>query len=268
MSWVDFDRLSNGAGCALEDRFGDMVSVSPVVQKHVEVALSIGRECLPKVFDEFAVEFTDLLSRHGGLKDQVTSAAEVDGDGSEGFFHGQHDMTVTSDPRFSAEAIPEGLAEADTDIFGGVVSIDVDITDGFNLEIDERMFCEEDQHVVEESDTGLDVILTGAIEVQTQGDLCFCGCSVELASAMRLHGGNRAGARWGRRNGVESDPHGIVPSIISQTARSQQSSGLAIQVSLFFVPVLGTVAGLRSLRCTGGCALLAICQAISDFSQQ
>lgn len=158
------------------------------------------------------------------------------------------------------------MAEADTDIFGGVVSIDVGITDRFNFEIDERMFCEEDQHVVEEAYTGLDVILAGAIEVQTQGDLCFCGFSVELASAMRLHGGNRAGARWVRRNGFEPGSHGIEGSIISQTARSQQSSGLAIPVSLFFVPVLGAVAGLRSLRCTGGSGLLAICQAIPDFS--
>ena len=88
LSWVDFDCLPNGAGCALEDRFGDVVSVSPVVQEHVEVALGIGCESLPKVFDEFAVELTDFLGRHGGLEDQVTTTAEVDGDGSEGFFHG------------------------------------------------------------------------------------------------------------------------------------------------------------------------------------
>jgi hypothetical protein len=31
LSWVDFDRLSDGASCAFEDGFGDMVGVSPVV---------------------------------------------------------------------------------------------------------------------------------------------------------------------------------------------------------------------------------------------
>lgn len=165
MSWVDFDRLSNGAGCALEDRFGDMVSVSPVVQKDVEVALGVCCECLPKIFDEFAVEFTDLLSRHGGLKDQVASAAEVHSDSRQGFFHGQHDMTVASDTGFGTEAIPEGLAETDADIFGGMVGIDVGIAVGLDFQVDQGVFREEDQHVVEESDAGVDFVLTGAVEV-------------------------------------------------------------------------------------------------------
>jgi hypothetical protein len=120
---------------------------------------------LPKVFDKFAIEFTDFLSRHGCLEDQVASAAEIDSDGRKGFFHGQDDMSVASDTGFGTEAISKGLAEADADIFGGMVSIDVGVADGLDFQVDQGVFREEDQHVIEEADTGVDVVLTGAVEV-------------------------------------------------------------------------------------------------------
>ncbi len=73
-----------------------------------------------------------------------------------------------------------------------MVSIDVGVADGLDFQVDQGVFREEDQHVIEEADTGVDVVLTGAVEVQSQRDLSFCSFSVELASAMGLHRRKRA----------------------------------------------------------------------------
>jgi hypothetical protein len=62
------------------------------------------------------------------------------------------------------------------------------ISDGFDFEIYQSVASEEDQHVIQKADSGMDRILAGPIEVQTQGDLGFSCFSFELRSTVRLHG--------------------------------------------------------------------------------
>jgi hypothetical protein len=85
---VDFHRGAERAGGGLEDAFGDVVAVAAVVEDDVQVAQRVGREGLPEIEDQFAVEVADFGRGEVGLEDEVRPAAEVDGGGDERFFLG------------------------------------------------------------------------------------------------------------------------------------------------------------------------------------
>ena len=64
-----------------------------------------------------------------------------------------------------------------------LVLIDLQIAVGNNLQVHQSMFGEERQHVVEESDTGLDGRLTAAIDVQFQLNIGFGGLTIDAGCA-------------------------------------------------------------------------------------
>ena len=63
-------------GPCLEDRFGDVMVVTAVVQHDVQIHQGIGRHGLPEILDQLAVEIADLGAGELGLKHQEISAAQ------------------------------------------------------------------------------------------------------------------------------------------------------------------------------------------------
>ena len=78
-----------------------------------------------------------------------------------------------------AESLLHRLAEADADVFDRVVRIDLQVSFGFDLEIECSMPREQLEHVVEEADTGLPGAGGRAIEVELEVDLRFAGGAVD-----------------------------------------------------------------------------------------
>ena len=74
---IGLDRHPQRPGRRFENRFGDVVAVSPVMHDDVQVAQSIGGESVPEVGDQFGVEIADLVRREVGLEDEIRPAAEV-----------------------------------------------------------------------------------------------------------------------------------------------------------------------------------------------
>ena len=148
---IDFHGSAERAGGGLENAFGDVVAVAAVVEDDVQVAQRVGREGLPEIEDQFAVEVADFRRGEVGLEDEVRPAAEVDGRGDERFFHRQREMPVTSDAGLIAQGLLHRLAQANPHVFDGVMLIDVQIADGLQLQVDHRVFGQERQRMVEEA---------------------------------------------------------------------------------------------------------------------
>jgi hypothetical protein len=56
------------------------------------------------------------------------------------------------------------------------MNIDVQVAAGFDSQVEQAMHGNVGQHVIEKADTGGDVMLTGTIQIQFDGDLgLICG---------------------------------------------------------------------------------------------
>ncbi len=81
LAGIDGHSLPQRPGSPLEDRLGDVVTVSPVVQHDMQVHQRVGRHSLPEDLDELGVELADLFSRELELVDEqarpLRSSADV-----------------------------------------------------------------------------------------------------------------------------------------------------------------------------------------------
>ena len=65
-------------------------------------------------------------------------AAQVDADGDQRFFHRQREVAVAADALLVAHRLPQGLSQADADIFDRVMLVDVQVALGLARQIQRR----------------------------------------------------------------------------------------------------------------------------------
>jgi hypothetical protein len=155
-SWVELDCIAKGAGRRLEDGFADVVRVTAVVKDDVQVHPALGACRVPKIGNQFAVEFADLGRRHGDVPDPVSAASEVYGGRDQSLIHGQEGMPVTADAGPISKGSIDRLAKADSHILGRVVSVDTQVTRASDAQVDESVAGEQLEHVVEKADSRRD----------------------------------------------------------------------------------------------------------------
>lgn len=180
---VDGDGSAEGAGSGFEAGFGDVVAVASIVLDDMEVNEGVGGEGLPEIIDELRIELADFFSGEFEIADVPGAAAEIDGDGDEGLFHGEGETAVTDDALFIAPSFDECLAESDADIFDGVVLIDLKISVCLDCEVNEAVTGEEGEHVIEEADACVDLRGPGAVQIEAEFNRGFGGLSADGGGA-------------------------------------------------------------------------------------
>ena len=151
---IGLDCRTQRASRRFEHGLGNVVRIPPVVKVHVEVHPSLSTDSLPEISDQLAVECADLGCLKCDVPDPESATAQVDGGGYQSFVHGKNGVTVPPDARAVAEHLIDGLTQADADVLGRMMRINVQIAGAGNREIHQRMPGEEFQHVVQKSDTG------------------------------------------------------------------------------------------------------------------
>ena len=68
-----------------------------------------------------------------------------------------------------------------------MVGIDMQITLGFDVEINEAMTCDLVQHVVKERYAGFELLLTGTVEIDRDPDLGLAGVANDFCCAWHGH---------------------------------------------------------------------------------
>ena len=84
-------------------------------------------------------------------------------------------MPVSTNTFFVAHRFRKSLTESDTHIFYGVVSINVQVTIGSDIEIDQTMARNLIKHVIEKRHTRVEFLLTGTIDINDHPNLGFVG---------------------------------------------------------------------------------------------
>ena len=183
MARVDHDRLPQRASGSLEACFADVMTVLTVMQHEVQIHQRVRRDSFPEDRDQLAIELADFLGRKIDAKYERHTTTQIDGRRDQRFFHRQRDAAVSHDPLFVTHCFGQRFAETDASVFDRVMMIDVQVAGCLDGQIHQRVLRQQRQHVIEEADSGVDLSLAGAVEIERQVDGGFGGLPVNFGSA-------------------------------------------------------------------------------------
>ena len=143
------------------------------MQKEMQIAEAGHGESLPKLVDQFRVEFPDFRLDKRDLIHKMRSSAEIDGGGHKRFVHRQRKMPVTANPRFVSERLNKRLAKRNSNIFGQMVPVNMNIPRRPDFQVNERMPREKRECMVEKAEAGLDFGRTGPVEIELKRNVRF-----------------------------------------------------------------------------------------------
>ena len=89
--------------------------------------------------------------------------------------HRDEGVPEAADALLVAQRLPERLAQRDGGVLDGVVALDLDVALGPHGQVEAGVAAQRRQHVVVERHTGVDVNLSGAVEVELDDDVGFLG---------------------------------------------------------------------------------------------
>ena len=162
---IRFDRNAKSMGKCLKHAFSGMVRLIPVRMFKVKIHTGCYAERAEKFLKETHIEITHKGLRTRSPEAKKRTAPEIDCALAERFVHWQQEETVAPDAAAFAERLVEGVTECKPEILDTVMVIDVGIALEGDIQIDEGVPRQEFEHVIEESDTGMNGILTGPIEI-------------------------------------------------------------------------------------------------------
>ena len=119
--------MSQGSGDGFEDGFHAVVCVVAANEVDVQVQAGVVRECGEKFEAQGCGECADAFFGECGVIDQVRASRQIDHGAGEGFVHGDVGKAESRDAGFVAQCVREGVAQADADVFDGVVGIDFEV---------------------------------------------------------------------------------------------------------------------------------------------
>jgi hypothetical protein len=159
------------------------VRIASIAKINVERQTRIDRECLHKLLRQLQVKISQTAIGEIGIEDQKGTTAEVHCHFRQGFIHGDNRMPVASNAFGNADRLKKCLAKTDTHIFYGVVGVDVKVAFGPYSEVKEAVAGQMIQHVVEETNAGIDFRLAFAINGNFNRDRSFVCASFQLCAA-------------------------------------------------------------------------------------
>ena len=92
-------------------------------------------------------------------------------------------MAISAYAFFVTHSFEQGLPQGNSNIFDGVVRIDVQVAFGANRDIHHAMPCDLIDHVIQKRHTGFQSGLASTIQTQFNADLSFEGIACDLSLA-------------------------------------------------------------------------------------
>jgi len=97
------------------------------------------------------------------VHDGVRTTAQIDGGHRQGFIHRHDEIAGAVDPLAISQRLQHRLAQHDTDVFDGVMLVNVEIAGRRQRQVEAAMPGEQLQHVIEEANAGPHVVAAASI---------------------------------------------------------------------------------------------------------
>ena len=98
----------------------------------------------------------------------------------QSLIQGCYELPESMDSAPITQSLGQGLAQGDAHILIGVMVIDVRVTNGMDLEINQSVAADLMKHVIQKRHTGAHLATAAAVEIQTHPDIGFAGDPVNL----------------------------------------------------------------------------------------
>ena len=136
-------------------------------------------------------------------------------------------MAVPANSGPVAERPVDRLAQADADVLGGVMPVDVEVARAGDRQVHQGMPGEQLEHVVEEPDAGLHVRPPLAVEVERQADVGLAGLAHDLGGPSGVAQGMALGRKRSEESRGQSPPRQAVDLGVGAHA-DPQALGIAL----------------------------------------
>src|SRR5690625_4793155 len=186
--------LAQRTGQSLELHLDDVVRIAPRKQLDVQRNRGVVRNRFEYVARERAGEVAPnevkFLARGLTAVHEVGTPRQIDGGLGQRLIHRNQGLAVPGDASFIAQRLLERLPKHDRGVFDRVVDINIDVTSGAHLQINERVLAERRQHVVIEGNRGRNIGFTRPIEIKLDRDGRL-GCGpLNLGGSLPCHASN------------------------------------------------------------------------------
>ena len=198
-------------GKGLEDALYLVVLVLPF-GTDVEVHAGGVAQALEEVEKHLGRHFTDLLALELSIPHQPGTAAEVEGHLAQTVVHRQA-VAVALNAALVAKSLQQTFAESQCRVLDGVVLVDLEVALGVNGEVHHAVLAYLLEHVVEESQSGLDVTLTRAVEVHLNIDVGLLRRAPHLSGAFS---GKQQFGNLGPGHAVAAQDEGLAADVAGQ----------------------------------------------------
>ena len=94
-------------------------------------------------------------------------------------------MAIPADPRAIRQRAVDRLPQADADVLGRVMAVDVQVSLASDRQVHERMAGEQLEHVVEKADSRRDLAPPLTVKIERQADVGFAGRPGDLGRSVR-----------------------------------------------------------------------------------
>ncbi len=134
----------------------------------VHIGSGSSSKSFEEVSHEFGLKITDYGNVHLVIDDVGDSAREIDGRHGQGLIHGHDEISCSQDAFLISERFCKGFAEGDSDVFNGVVLVDVEITHTLELKVEAAVTSEQFEHVIKEANSGRDSVASLPVDVEPE----------------------------------------------------------------------------------------------------
>jgi hypothetical protein len=157
-----------------------MVIVAAGEHLDMQGDLRVRCECAQELANVFGGKVAYPLTSKLNVVIEAASSADVEADQYERFVHWGGIVSVPLDPLLALEGLSKGLAKENSNVFGGVMIIYLDVAFGADAQVDLPVECKLGEDVVDVSVPGAAVLTRSTIQIEHDLNASFAGFPVEL----------------------------------------------------------------------------------------
>src|SRR6185312_7442919 len=126
---------------------------SSVQHLKMNVRTSATSKAFEEIGNEFGLKIANEARPHLSIYHSSGTAAEVDCCQSQGLIHWHDKVAGAHDPAFVRQCFLKRLAQCDTNIFHGMVLVNIQVATGLNFQVKCSVAREQLQHMIKKTDT-------------------------------------------------------------------------------------------------------------------
>ena len=184
MVYVAAHGCSEGTGQGFEDGFCLVVLII-TIGLDIEIHEGCVREALEEMEEHLGGHVAHVLAMERCLPDEPGTAAEIERHMGMTVVHRQGE-TVALYAALGTQRLVDTLAQGEGGILDGVVLVNMEVALGMNEQVHLPVACYLFEHVVKESQSGLDIGLAGTVEGEAHVDIGLLGGAYHLGRALAI----------------------------------------------------------------------------------